>query len=288
MRIAALAFLFFLPALALAQPRPVDSPIVMGGARPTPEQVKAAQAILEAVKPQVFTWNVGEFQLIVKGVTAKGELTWDVSNEDVVGLKEIPAGAVLFVENAIRAGDKQRQDYEFEAQKDSYFRAKALKPGKTLIRVWANGDGGTKPKVIAKLDVTVTDPAPPTPPVPPGPTPPGPGPAPIPQPGFRVLVVYESAELTKMPTKQLYALRAKDTIDYLESHCVKENGHAEWRMYDKDAPLTNDTQVWKDAMARPRQSVPWLLVTNGKDGYEGPLPPDQETLMKLLKQYGGN
>jgi hypothetical protein len=156
--------LLLAPTLASAQ---IPGAVVMGDVQPTPEQVEQAQNILAAAKPKPLTWNVGEFELVVKGNTAKGDLTWDSSDESVVGLREIPAGTLLVIEDAIRAGDKVRQDYEFKPQKESYFRARALKPGHTFIRVWANGDAGKKPYVIAKLDVTVGTPGPPPLPPPP-------------------------------------------------------------------------------------------------------------------------
>lgn len=125
-------------------------------------------------------------------------------------------------------------------------------------------------------------------PNPPGPNPPGPDPGPpIPGAGFRVLIVTETKDLSTLPSAQVQALTAREVRDYLDSHTVKENNQPEYRIFDKDIDLSKASQVWKDAMARPRSSVPWIVVTNGKTGYEGPFPPNTAELMKLLKQYGG-
>ena len=129
----------------------------------------------------------------------------------------------------------------------------------------------------------------PVPPTPPGPNPPGPDPLPpIPGAGFRVLFVVETKDLSTLPSAQVQSLTAKEVREYLDSHCVKEGNQPEYRIFDKDTDMSRASQVWKDAMARPRSSVPWIIVTNGKTGYEGPLPPNTAELMKLLKQYGGN
>jgi hypothetical protein len=59
----------------------------------------------------------------------------------------------------------------------------------------------------------------------------------------------------------------------------------EWRIWDKDVDPSQESAVWQAAMKRPRASVPWLLVSNGKTGYEGPLPGTADDLLALLKKY---
>ena len=142
--------------------------------------------------------------------------------------------------------------------------------------------------------ILVGDAPPPTPPgpQPPGPTPPGPtpGPAPIPLEGLRVLIVYESADLAKLPAGQHAVLYGEKVRGYLDSKCaVGADGRTrEWRIWDKDASVINEAKHWQDAWARPRgPQLPWLIISNGKEGYEGPLPVAVEEMMLLLKKYGG-
>lgn len=128
-----------------------------------------------------------------------------------------------------------------------------------------------------------------------GPTPPGPdpkppepdpdNPAPIPVDGFRVLIVEETAERAKLPAKQLNILFDKSIRDYLRAKCADSG--KEWAIWDKDVDTSNEPKLWHDVMKRPRKSVPWLVISNGKTGYEGPLPGTVEETLKLLKQYGG-
>lgn len=126
----------------------------------------------------------------------------------------------------------------------------------------------------------------PTPPVPPEPTPPTP-PAPIPGDGFRVLFVIETADVSKLPKEQLTILTAKSIRDYLNAKCVKVGNQPEYRIWDKDIDVTHAGPIWQQAMQRPRQSLPWLIISDGKTGYEGPLPKTVDETLALLKKYGG-
>jgi hypothetical protein len=134
---------------------------------------------------------------------------------------------------------------------------------------------------------------PPVPPVPPGPTPPvppvPPNPAPIPVAGFRVLMIEESADRAKIPPAQLAAMFDARTRTYLNSKCVTgpDGRTREWRLWDQNSDASNESKLWRDAFARPRQSLPWIIISDGMRGFEGPLPVNTDELLKLLKQYGG-
>lgn len=126
-------------------------------------------------------------------------------------------------------------------------------------------------------------------PSPPGPTPPGPGPgpAPIPVDGMRVLVVLESAELSDLPAAQHTALYSQAVRRYLNSKCAKVGNTAEWRIWDKDIDVSGTADYWQNAMKRKRGKLPWIIISTGKAGYEGPLPATEADLLDLLKKYGG-
>lgn len=132
-------------------------------------------------------------------------------------------------------------------------------------------------------------------PVPPGPTPPGPtpptppGPAPIPTTGLRVLFVFESKDLTKYTPQQKSILYGDTVRSYLTAKCAKgpDGVTPEARFFDKDQNVANESKIWQEAMKRPRGSTPWILISTGTEGYEGPLPATVEETMTLLKRYGG-
>jgi hypothetical protein len=158
---------------------------------------------------------------------------------------------------------------------------------------WSNGTAtGSIATITGTAKITGGDPPGPKPPDPkppdPPPTPPNPD-APIPADGFRVLLVYESAELANLPREQYSIIFAKQVRDYLNLKCVVgEDGKTkEWRMWDKDVQAGAESKLWQDALKRPRTKTPWLIVSTGKTGYEGPLPATVSDMMKLLKQFGG-
>lgn len=142
-------------------------------------------------------------------------------------------------------------------------------------------------------------PVPPVPPGPnpPGPNPPGPDPPPIPGEGFRVLILLESADRSKLTPAQLNAIDGGATIDYLNKHCVKEGGTRnwpEWRVWDVNIDASKASSLWQSALTQGLTGImkhsgqlpvyPWVVVSNGKAGYNGPMPAD---FLKLLKTYGG-
>lgn len=140
--------------------------------------------------------------------------------------------------------------------------------------------------VIVVGEVTPT-PVPPTP-VPPSPQPPpGPSDAPIPHEGFRVLMVYDTKQV--LPEAQLQVMYSQEIEDYLNKKCVvgPDGQTKEWRIWSKDVAASRESKLWQDVMKRERKQIPWIVISNGKTGYEGPLPANIEEAMKLLKKYGG-
>jgi hypothetical protein len=121
------------------------------------------------------------------------------------------------------------------------------------------------------------------------PAPPAPSP-PLPGDGLRVLIVYETAELSKLPAGQATVLYSGEVRGYLDTHCTKgpDGKTAEWRIWDQNVPTGGEAKFWQDAMARKRDRLPWLVVANGKASFEGPLPATVGETLNLLKQYGGN
>jgi hypothetical protein len=207
-------------------------------------------------------------RLEAEGAAEGAALIWDVSNEESVDAEEVG------------------QRFLFAAPPGSYkikLRSIRLKDGKTTVET-------------ARAVVVIGD-TPPAPPVPPGP---GPGPAPVPPPdppspapipaaGLRVLIVEESAERTKLPASQQMVILGKQVRDYLNAKCVvgPDGKTREWRIWDKDTDTSGVEKLWQDVMKRPRAQVPWIVISTGTTGYEGPLPATPEEALKLLRKYGG-
>jgi hypothetical protein len=140
------------------------------------------------------------------------------------------------------------------------------------------------------LDVEAGDGPRPPPDPDPKPKPPEPDPvtpAPIPVDGFRVMIVYETKDLGIYPGPQNAIFFSNKVRTYLDTKCVvgPDGKTREWRQYDKDVDMKNESQLWKDAFARPRGKLPWIVVSNGKTGFEGPLPADVDSTIRLLDKY---
>ena len=139
----------------------------------------------------------------------------------------------------------------------------ASTPGTYTVEAWnAKGD---KASDIATCVIEIKDPTP--------------TPTPIPTAGLRVLIVKESS--------QKQSGLSKEVADYLNAKCVKVNNQPEWRWYDPNQNMANESKIWQDAMSRKRDSLPWVLISDGTKGFEGPWPDSKEAQLELLRKYGG-
>jgi hypothetical protein len=159
----------------------------------------------------------------------------------------------------------------------------------------------TTNQIVKTFDIVGETPAPtpptpgPTPPGPnpPGPTPPGPTPepdkvAPIAEPKLNVMIVEETSDRIHIPWDQIVAMQSTVWRQYVDSKSgLEPSGAHHYRLVDKDDNMAKDAKKWSDAFARPRNTTPWIIVSNGKTGYEGPLPKNLADLMTLIQKYGG-
>jgi len=127
----------------------------------------------------------------------------------------------------------------------------------------------------------------PSPPTPGPPTPNPVSPSPFSDPGFRVLIVYKTADKGKIPQSQDIALRAAALRTYLNAKCVKVDSTPEWRIWPDDVDTANEKPIWQNAMKLPRASTPWIYIGDGQKGISCALPADTDGVLKLLQQYGG-
>lgn len=109
-------------------------------------------------------------------------------------------------------------------------------------------------------------------------------PPPIADAGFRVMFVWETSSVTPA---QANIINSTTMRTYLNGKCAKgiDGKTPEYRMFDKDVTMSGETELWKKAMGRPRTTIPWILISNGKTGFEGPLPATLDETMTLIKKY---
>lgn len=161
------------------------------------------------------------------------------------------------------------------------------RPGKYWVEVtaidFAKNIYGRK-TVVVEVGQGPNPPPPPPGPSPPGPTPPpSPDGAPIAGEGLRVLFIHESSEALAPELQQVFF--GTEVRSYLTANAIKVEGTPDWRILDKDVKFTDPNHRFARAMARTRSSIPWLIISNGTTGYEGPFPGGVAETLELLKAF---
>lgn len=256
------------PPLAIAQPKPDPAPPVPPAPGP------------DIDAPSVFVVRAGHIHKLAVKSTLK-TVKWINLNADVDLIpSDNGSWVVVNVLPSAQTVSKMRATGSPATYKIAAYGAKTV-----------NGDAiATDPVyVILQLDAPPDPtPVPPTP-VPPVPPPPTPSVAPIPVAGNRVLIVYESAELSKYPASQAAIIYNAGLRSYLNSKCIvgPDGKTKDWFILDKDADVSSLPVLWKNAMALPRQSLPWLIVSTGTTGISCPLPTDAAATTALIQKYFG-
>lgn len=117
--------------------------------------------------------------------------------------------------------------------------------------------------------------------------------APINASGLHVMIVYDNK--VALPKDQSTAISSGDVRDFLNANCAKDSDGktAAFRIWPSDVPATaiaNEDPIWKTAFESVSgKPLPYIIVSNPQKGggYQGPLPPNTDSLLSLLKQYGG-
>ncbi len=97
--------------------------------------------------------------------------------------------------------------------------------------------------------------------------------------GMHVLIVEETNERNTLPASQVAIFTAAPVRKWLVEH------NAQARFFDKDQDVQFEAQNWQDAMKIKRDSLPWLVVSNGKNNFTGPLPKSVDETISLLEKY---
>lgn len=166
-----------------------------------------------------------------------------------------------------------------------------LTPGSLAITQIVGSTSGRVAYQKMLIKIGAAPQPPPVDPVDPKPEPPKPDPKPepTPQPGkLRILIVEETADRSKLPTLQQDILFSPTVRTYIKTACSKSaEGNPDFRVYDKDTDTSKEAAWVQTAMKEPRNSLPWIILSNGTAGYSGPLPANETATMELLKKYGG-
>lgn len=105
--------------------------------------------------------------------------------------------------------------------------------------------------------------------------------APFPTDKFNLLIVEEAQERYKLPAAQQELLGG--------TAWRAEIPEDQRRVLDEETVITEKEDPWvKEAWKVKRDSVPWLVISNGKTGYSGPLVADEKTLIEFINKYEAN
>lgn len=239
---------------------------------PTYSQLEIKAGVRTRVDATGFT-QIGDRIYLESGVTVGGS----------------PVGLIRVITDAsnveVEVSDVNRVPYQAKKVTKEYYEID--KPGKWFIDVtaidFAKSLYGRKSTV---LEIGVGPEPAPTPEPGPTPTPTPDNVAPIEGDGLRVLIVYESFDAPNLSKGHQEVMNSEKVRTYLTENCAKdEQGHAEFRVFDKDIVFNDKSSKWAKAISRPRSSLPWLLISNGKTGYEGPLPEHVEEMVLLVDSF---
>jgi hypothetical protein len=97
--------------------------------------------------------------------------------------------------------------------------------------------------------------------------------------------MYETADAAKLPAGQYAIVFGKKMRDYLDAKCIPDGPVKAWRIWDADTSAAAESATWQAAVKVKRESLPWIVVSNGKAGFSGPLPADVDAAVKLLDQF---
>jgi hypothetical protein len=105
--------------------------------------------------------------------------------------------------------------------------------------------------------------------------------------GGHVLIVYEAEDLSEYPAEQALIFQSVEFREWLDEKTSEDaDGHENSRIWDQDTETQYIDDVWKDALAEPRDDLPWLVISDGSKGvFRGPLPESIDETKDLISRY---
>lgn len=215
-----------------------------------------------AGEPRRVTVQPGMIELRLESVPEDSDISWDARSPIGLDFRTYEKGTVFVTARATPG--------QFIVQSDVIeWSAKQRTKTTWIVTV------GEKP--VEPIDPVDPKPIDPVKPV-----------APIPAPGLRVMLIFESTKLSSMPKEQREILFDSEVRDWLNQNCiVGPTNVLEWRIVDPDVPMAQNSALWQNALARPRESLPWVIISDGTKnrGFEGPLPANKTAMLELLEKF---
>ncbi len=102
---------------------------------------------------------------------------------------------------------------------------------------------------------------------------------PVPGDGFHVLIIEETEDRNQLTGEQ------SGTIFGAPFRTWMKNVGADFRVWDKDVNAARESEWFRKALDVTRQSTPWLIVSNGKRGFSGPLPTTEAGIKAKIQEF---
>lgn len=140
---------------------------------------------------------------------------------------------------------------------------------------------GKGPRPTPEPDIDPVDPVDPDPPPTPDDN------APFPSDGLAVLIVYETGDASRLSSGHRAIIFGADARKFLDETTKTEaDGRTPaYRIFDKDVDISVIDNRWKAAMGVARESLPWVVVSNGRTGFSGPLPATVDEFKALVGKF---
>lgn len=103
--------------------------------------------------------------------------------------------------------------------------------------------------------------------------------APFPTDVPRVLVIYESAEMAKLPASQIDVISGPKLRGWCQDHGW------EFKSWDEEIPILQADEAWQRALNVERTDTPWMVFSNGQSGDSVPLPMSADDAIAKVQEH---
>lgn len=95
-----------------------------------------------------------------------------------------------------------------------------------------------------------------------------------------------SQKLTLGQIEEVSNIKSGDLRAKLDAVCAKDRttGEPERRFWDSKQDVSQEQKFWQDAF-NVSKPAPSFMISNGRRGYSGPLPPDSKSMEAIIDQY---
>jgi len=117
-------------------------------------------------------------------------------------------------------------------------------------------------------------------------------PSPFEAPGIRSIFYFRDMDMMNYTPDQRAAILGVPWREYLKRICADDTALASGKGFTMIQPggdFSLAPALWKKAAERPTSlsaDAPWMIVGNGKSGFEGPMPKTTAEIKKIFKDLG--